>query len=143
DDGGLGSLSQARAQLDFEAGKGRVDASAVLDAWRRGDEGVALADGGWARLPRDFLAEHGERLNDLVAGRGSRPALAAHDLGAIAPPCEALEIPLPPAFEALRPLVDGFDGIPAADLPPDLQAELRDYQRKGVDWLAFARRAGL
>src|SRR5690606_30878877 len=47
------------------------------------------------------------------------------------------------AFEALRPLVDGFDGIPAADLPPDLQAELRDYQRKGVDWLAFARRAGL
>ena len=143
DAGGLGGLADARVELDFEGGKSRVDAGAVLEAWQRGDEGVALPEGGWARLPREFLEAHGERLIDLVAGRSGRPALAAHDLGAIAPICEALEIPLPPVFESLRPLVEGFEGIPNAQLPDDLQAELRDYQRRGVDWLAFARKAGL
>src|SRR6185295_10765841 len=36
-----------------------------------------------------------------------------------------------------------FAGIPAAPLPPDLKAELRPYQRFGVDWLVFLRDTGL
>src|SRR5690606_12702745 len=37
----------------------------------------------------------------------------------------------------------GFDGIPRAGLPNDLTATLRDYQTRGVDWLAFLRSTGL
>jgi SNF2 family DNA or RNA helicase len=40
-------------------------------------------------------------------------------------------------------LIAGFESIPEAEYPSDLKAELRDYQRQGVNWLCFLRDAGL
>ena len=84
-------------------------------------------------------------LADLLAAReagesGRLPASALPDLARL---CEALEVDSPPGFERLRTLLEGFEGIPQAPLPNDLQAELRHYQRLGVNWLAFLRSAGL
>ena len=45
--------------------------------------------------------------------------------------CDALEAPRPPAFEALRALVEGFEGLPHAPRPADLRATLRHYQEAG------------
>ncbi|HKK53199.1 MAG TPA: DEAD/DEAH box helicase, partial [Myxococcota bacterium] len=42
-----------------------------------------------------------------------------------------------------RPLLEGFERIPRAPLAPALESVLRPYQRQGVDWLVFLRRAGL
>jgi superfamily II DNA or RNA helicase len=121
----------------------RADARAVLHAFRDGLDLVPLLGGGFARLPAGFLAEHGARVQDLLAARGESkvlPKAAFAEVGAL---CEALDLPPPPAFQKLRPLLDDFSGLPRTKLPDGVMAELRHYQEQGVDWLSFARDAEL
>jgi len=120
-----------------------ASAEAVIGAWRRGDSMVALDGGGFAPLPSDWLTRFGHRVADLLAAReddGRVPTCMLPDLGQL---CEELDQPPPPRLEGLRPLLRDFTGIPPAPLPDDLEAELREYQRQGVDWLHFLRHAGL
>ena len=120
-----------------------ADPAAVLRAYRSGASLVPLLGGGFAPLPSDWLARHGALLADLLAARdenGRVPASALPDLGRL---CEALDLPTPPGLERLRPLVEEFERLPPAELPADLRAELRPYQREGVAWLSFLRSAGL
>lgn len=121
-----------------------VAPEAVLAAWRAGQSLVPLASGGFAPLPEGWLARHGALVADLVAARaaagGALPRSSLPDLAALA---RALDAPEPPGFARLRPLVEGFRELPEAPLPSDLRAALRDYQRRGVDWLAFLGGAGL
>jgi superfamily II DNA or RNA helicase len=140
-------LTGGRDDLVLElrvAGGERVDAARAVAAWRAGESLVPLAAGGFAELPADWLARHGALVADLLAAReaagGRLPAAALPDLGRL---CEALAAPPPPGLARLRPLLDDFAGVPPAELPPDLRAELRDYQRRGVDWLRFLADAGL
>jgi superfamily II DNA or RNA helicase len=116
---------------------------AVYQAWRDGLDLVPLEDGGWAPLPVDWLNRYGERVADLLAARRKDGELPTYVLGRLAPLCEELGEPPPPAFEALRPLFESFERLPRAELPDDLNAELRPYQRQGADWLSFLRNAGL
>jgi SNF2 family DNA or RNA helicase len=104
---------------------------------------VPLLDGGFAPPPTGWLDAVGERVADLLAARdaeGEIPTAVLPDLAAL---CAELDEPPPPDFERLRALVDGFDALPALELPPDLRGELRHYQDDGVRWLAFLRDAGL
>ncbi|MBA3549387.1 MAG: DEAD/DEAH box helicase, partial [Nannocystis sp.] len=55
----------------------------------------------------------------------------------------ALETPAPPDLAGLAALARDFAGLPRAALPSDLTADLRTYQRRGVDWLVCLRDAGL
>lgn len=116
---------------------------AVYQAWRDGLDVVPLVDGGWAPLPIDWLEQYGDRVADILAARnqdGIVPPYAAAPLAAL---CEELGEPAPPAFERLRPLLEDFEGLPEAPLPPAMPASLRPYQRTGVNWLTFLKRAGL
>jgi superfamily II DNA or RNA helicase len=124
-------------------GEGTVDAAAVVRAWQEGLGIVPLAGGGWAALPLGWLQKHGQRVADLLAAREADGRLARHALPALAALCAELEHPAPPGLDGLAPLVAGFERLPEAALPPDLTATLRAYQRQGVSWLAFLRRAGL
>lgn len=119
-----------------------ADPAAVLRAYRSGESLVPLLGGGFAPLPAG-LARYEALLSDLLAARdasGRVPTSALPDLARL---CEALDLPPPPGLERLRPLVEEFEHLPPAELPADLRAELRPYQREGVDWLAFLRAAGL
>jgi superfamily II DNA or RNA helicase len=123
--------------------RARVSAAMVLRAWQQGALVLPLPQGGWAPLPVDWLERFGPRVADLLAARdaaGRLPTCALPDLARL---CDALERPRPPEMASLSTLVEDFDGIPAARLPDDLQATLRAYQRRGVDWLVLLRRAGL
>ena len=115
----------------------------VLRAWARGESVVALDGGGFANLPKDWLERFGDRLSDLLGALDARGRVARHALPDLARLCEDLDQPPPPSLEGLRPLLDGFEGIPPAEIPPDLAKVLRPYQRQGVDWLVFLRRAGM
>ncbi len=127
-----------------EGGEARTaSAEAVYRAWRDGLDLVPLQDGGWAPLPLDWLRRYGERVADLLAARRPNGGLPAYALGRLAPLCEELGEPPPPAFETLRPLFEGFERVSRSPLPADLNAELRPYQQHGVDWLSFLRGAGL
>jgi superfamily II DNA or RNA helicase len=122
---------------------GRADAAAVLGAWRSGASVVALEGGGVAPLPADWLARHGARVADLLAARDRAGRLPRAALPQLARLCDALGAPRPAALAGLERLVDEFEALPAAALPPDLRAALRPYQRAGVDWLCFLGGAGL
>ncbi|MDJ0866795.1 MAG: DEAD/DEAH box helicase [Myxococcota bacterium] len=126
-----------------EGGERRAASTDVLRAWQAGRSLVPLAGGGFAPLPADWLAQFGRPLRALLEARGADGALPRAALPDLAALCEAQGAPAPPGFEALRALVGDFDGLPAAALPNDLRAELRPYQREGVDWLAFLRDADL
>jgi superfamily II DNA or RNA helicase len=123
----------------------RTSADAVIRAWKSGLDFVPLEGGGWAPLPADWLARFGDRVADLLQARAQTedgrvpPAF----LPALSELCDELEAPRPPGLERLRPLLEGFQGIPEARLAPGLAAILRPYQRRGVDWLSFLRSAGL
>ena len=139
DDGGAAGETAAAG-----GEKRAAEPSLVLRAWRDGLDIVPLDGGGWAPLPAGWLAKHGARVADLLAARDpdtkKLPRASLVDLAALA---DALDVPRPVVVDKLAPLIDGFDGIPRAPLPPDLRATLRDYQTRGVDWLAFLRGAGL
>jgi superfamily II DNA or RNA helicase len=116
----------------------RVDAGRVIGAWQRGESLLALPGGGFAPLPAAWLARHGPLVADLLAAReaaGGR--LGAASLPDLARLSEELGAEPPPGLARLGPLVDGFARIAPAPLPADLRAELRGYQRHGVDWLRF------
>jgi superfamily II DNA or RNA helicase len=130
-----------RLDLSFEYEGKRIDGGEVLAAWEGGAVIVPLGSGLFAPLPHGFLAQHGQRLVDLLAAkkRGA-DAVSRLDLVRVA---VSLDHPLPPELEKLRALVENFTHIPAAALPADLRASLRSYQRHGVDWLCLMREAGL
>ncbi len=131
---------------EASSSEGKADAAAVVRAWERGDAFAPLAGGGFGRVPAGWLAQHGHRLVALLSAREAMqagkelPAWSGPDVAAL---CQALDHPAPPSFEGLRALFEDFDGLPEPELPGDLTATLRDYQRQGVAWLGFLRNAGL
>ena len=133
-------IAGGRLELRFTTRDGGDHATAgdVMSAWAGDTRVVPLVGGGFGEIPAEWIAGHHHLIAALLRG-GDSPA----SVGAVAALADELEAPMPPALEKLRPLVDGFDGLPAAALPADLFAELRDYQRLGVDWLTFCRDAGL
>jgi superfamily II DNA or RNA helicase len=139
-----------RIGLDFsfrlEGAQGepvKVSAEAVLRAWNEGLGLVPLEGGGWAPLPKAWLDAHGQRVADLLAARAEDGQLRNFAAPALAQLCDELEHPRPAGLERLLPLIEGFEQLEEAPLPGDLTASLRPYQRRGVSWLHFLRRAGV
>lgn len=105
--------------------EGDADPRAVLAAWQQGRSMVPLLQGGFAPLPVELLQKHAALLGDLVASSEASGALPRHALPAAAELARALNQPPPPAFEALRPLIEGFTGLPAFFSPVGFVATLR------------------
>lgn len=130
-----------------ESGPLTASADAVMRAFDEGDHLVPLNEGGWAELPVDWLAKHADVVADLLAARetdaNGQEQLRGFGLPALAQLCHALNYPAPPALEALQELATAFDQIIDVELPADLTADLRHYQRAGVNWLCFLRDAGM
>jgi superfamily II DNA or RNA helicase len=143
----LGLAEDGSLRAGFATSGGRATPEEVVAAWRRGREYAPLLEGrGWARLPREWLARHGERLADLLAGRDDSGRLKGaarvdacgllDEIGAAVPEGDR---------ERRARLFDATGPAEAAetDLPRDLRATLRGYQRDGVRWLTTLRRARL
>lgn len=136
--------SRVSASVQFRSPDGiEAPAAAVLAAWRGGLNVVSLENGSWAQLPAAWLSQHGEKVALLLAARNDDGTVAAHSLPALSLLAESLDAPAPPELGALLPLVQGFTGIESGPVPAQLESILRPYQRRGVDWLHFLRRAGL
>ncbi|WP_245913787.1 DEAD/DEAH box helicase [Nannocystis exedens] len=144
-----GQPDAAEPEVTFRApsgaGETQVDAARVVQAWRSGQYALQADDGGLVWLPRDWLERYGPMLEQFVAARradGKRPRWARTAAAAL---CEALQVPPPPELAGLAALSreEMWATLPAATLPADLTATLRDYQRRGVDWLSLLRDAGI
>ncbi|MGA2451554.1 MAG: DEAD/DEAH box helicase [Polyangiaceae bacterium] len=128
---------------DDSAAPRRAEAATVIRAWRDGLDLVPLDAGGWAPLPAGWLAKYGHLVADLLAAREAGGPLRRASLPALGELCDAMNTPRPPELARLTPLFEGFTGIPRAELPQGIRAELRAYQQDGVDWLTFLRDAEL
>ena len=127
---------------DPESEPRRASAASVAGAWQHGLELVPLEGGGWAPLPADFLARHGQRVLDLLSARGERGRVPAVAVPALAALCDELGAPRPAAAQRLAAVLGEHERIPHAPLPGGFVGELRPYQQSGLDWLAFLRQAG-
>ena len=118
-------------------------AANVVRAWRSGTYAVTnlAGDVGW--LPQDWLEKFGATLEQVTAARPENGELPRWARPAAAELAAALDATPPPSLAGLRALVGDFTDIPAAPLPDGLRAALRDYQRRGVDWLCLLRDAGI
>ena len=126
-----------------DAAPRRATVAAVFSAWRDGLELVPLEGGGWAPLPAGWLEKHGHLVQELLTARDAERRVPTALLPALGTLADSLGLARPAALARLKPLLEDFAGIPNAPLPSDLNAELRPYQRVGVDWLVFLRKAGL
>ncbi|MEI9949430.1 MAG: DEAD/DEAH box helicase [Pseudomonadota bacterium] len=133
----------ADAPKGSEPRRGKASAEAVLRAWQDGLSLVPLEGGGWAPLPSDWLEKFGDRVADLLAARDAEGRVSRVSIPALSALCDDLDQPRPPSFDKLAPLIHGFESLPEVELPKDLTATLRAYQKVGVDWLCFLRDAGL
>ncbi len=133
-------------QLSFHLpdSAGSVDPSKVLDAWKENRSFVQLNGGGWAALPHDWLLKYADRVESLLSARTSEteslPRYLVPDLAQL---CEDEGVAVPDRIQSLCKRLLGMDSLPRTPLPQDLKANLRPYQRKGVDWLLFLRQAGM
>jgi hypothetical protein len=125
-------------RFNTEHGK-EASAESVVEAWGRGARYVRLIDGGWGALPTEWLAQHGDALVRLLSERRDGEPIPAKLLPEVADICDSLGIGCPDYFARLREALHDVESIPAATLPGDLTAQLRPYQRTGVNWLAFLR----
>ncbi len=145
---GKGTFELSFESMDTSGAGGQsktADPSLVMRAWQRGESLVPLVDGGYAPLPSDWLHRLGPLVADLLSAKlatdsNEVPTCMLPDLARL---CTELDQPIPAELEGLRALLDGFERLPEPIVPTDLRADLRDYQRKGLAWLSFLRRAGL
>ena len=122
---------------------GGASTEEIFHAWQGKHKSVLLQDGTYQPLPISWLSEYGHIVRELLhakqnSNNDSLPRYALFDLARL---CDKLEKPPPPKLESLRALTENFTGIPVAPLPGDLQADLREYQVDGINWLNFLKSA--
>lgn len=122
---------------------GSADSARVFQAWKSGLDYVPLLGGGFAKLPLDWLNKFGSRIQSLLAARDASGRLPQYLLPELAQVCELSGVDCPESLRKLKVALEKFEGIKAASLPVDLKANLRDYQKKGIDWLCFLRDSNL
>lgn len=134
--------------LDLEVGYGDslVDISTILAAYRSGRKYIRLDDGSWGLLPLDWLNKITAPLEELADLDDRRESNGKNGAGLKLMPYHIplaeeilsdVDIQSTPAFYELRERLNSFTGIAKVDIPGGLAADLRDYQKKGLNWLGF------
>ncbi len=136
-------------ELDFQSddikvsfssgGKGSADPKAVLEAWQNGDQMVPLINGGWAEIPAGWLHKHGQKLLSLLAAKQDQEKLPKAGLFLLAELAEEIDEDIPADVAKMKEAISSFDRVKEYNLPRDLRAELRHYQKDGVNWLGFLK----
>src|SRR5690606_23940753 len=110
---------------------------------------VPLSGGGWAKLPDSWLAKNAERLESMLqAIEATKTGKSGSSVPRWLVPeivdfGEEIGANLPDSLRDLGNALTKHQGIPKSPLPSDLRADLREYQKKGVDWITFLRSQGL
>jgi len=115
----------------------------VLRAWVTGRSLVPLLDGGWAPLPTDWLQQHGPILRELLEARQADGSVGRQGTAALIELLEETKMEVPTDLARLREWLEGGEGLPEVEMPPEFTGELRHYQNTGVRWLRFLRNVDL
>ena len=132
------------AEQEAKKNKGKRGVAApgnVLNSWLEGRRYVRLKSGAWGRLPMAWMERHGKALADLLDMKKAGGRLDAHALPVAAGMLEEAGA-FPDRWRSLARKLQDFGGVASRENPA-VNAELRDYQKRGVDWLLFLRDHGL
>jgi thymidine kinase len=98
---------------------------------------VKLPDSGWVELDSDAVQSAHETMADLgVDGLVPVAQKIGMEQAAHLDEPELQRFGDSPQAKALREKLKDFKGVPSADLPPTVQAEMRPYQKDGFDFLS-------
>ncbi len=138
-------VGEGEFNLGFTANGGRASANSVdvLAAWKNNRSFVPLANGGWGSLPQDWLLKYADRAEALLNARKATEKLPNYLLPEAASLCEDSGQAISEKLKDLRDSLMKLERIPHVPLPKDLKADLRLYQKRGVDWLCFLRKLGM
>lgn len=125
------------------SGDATASFESVFKAWQQGEDSVPLLNGSWAKLPKDWMQRYGRKIQEFLAANAAGKEIAPQRLPELSQLCEDVGTPYPDSLKKLRNLLQDFQSIQDSKLPADLTAQLRPYQKKGVNWLCFLRDAGL
>ena len=124
--------------FEFTLGEETFDGWELLKLHDQGKRYKETATG-YVRLPRQWLTELRSRLDKIP--KGGRVPIAQADL--LAEVMDGIPGAATVADPGWREMADGLAQLKAPELvvpPAGLQAELRDYQQQGLNWLACLAR---
>ena len=141
--GGEGSVFEPEFLSGGARGK-KADPTAVLRSWKQGENLVPLLDqSGWAEIPVDWLNKYGTKIQELLDARSENGGLPACQMPTLATLYSDMDLRAPGKLEKWQKMAEGCSAIPEARLPDGLVAQLRGYQRQGVNWLSFIKGQGM
>jgi SNF2 family DNA or RNA helicase len=120
-----------------------ADSHKVFQAWKQQQSYVSLADGTWAKIPKDWLNQYGARILEFLETREATQAIAPHKIPELTRLLDDVGCDYQQSLKTLRDGLKNYREIQEFSLPSDLKANLRDYQRKGFHWLSFLKANGL
>lgn len=125
--------------VDFGLGEVTVDGAEGARRWLAGERWVRLDDGSVASLPGAWLSRHARAIDTLAEVRRAQRGLGGWHAW------EASELLAEVGAPAARWLdrVAAADHVSRREVPAGLRADLRPYQRQGLDWLCFLAEQGL
>ncbi|HEY5146101.1 MAG TPA: DEAD/DEAH box helicase [Polyangiaceae bacterium] len=129
-----------QARLEFASAELPVELSAIRVALRRSQRWVALSDGTLARISASIEALADEA--GVVMADRQQAKLPAHQLGRLDRWIEENDGRVDEAVEGLRRRLRALAVAAEPDMPKNLRATLRPYQRLGVAWLQFLQALG-
>lgn len=138
--------SQYQFNVQFVSSEGQIeniDFNKIYEAWQEGRNSFPLINGQWAQIPKDWFKRYGKRVQEFLTSLNATKEITAQNTPELSKICKDLGVAIPPSLQKLTDLLEDFKQIPESQLPSDLKAELRPYQKKGVSWLCFLRDAGL
>lgn len=141
------ALTQARTgwfslELAFAEDDQSIDLARLRPLLASGRRYVKLADGSIGELPREVL-EHLRALLDESGAELKEGALelAPNEVGEVERLIDLMpEARVEPEARRYLAALRDYRAVEEVELPPGLKAELRPYQRKGLDWLMFLHR---
>lgn len=113
----------------------------ILKAWQNGAQLVPLIDGGWAEIPQEWLDKHAKKLIEILnscSDAKTVPKFLNHTLVDFAQNLDEL-VEIPNAIKKISASLVSLKQ-PKVNLPIDLKASLRPYQKDGFYWLTFLKR---
>ncbi len=131
--------------LEILVEESRYGLDALLQIYQSGRRYIALDDGTLALLPDNWVTHHLQIAMELPevlmrGGIGTVPRYHAPVLDALIGESEAIDGD--DEWQRLSQRLRNFSGLGDEPLPEGLNAELRNYQKHGYDWLAFLSDAG-
>jgi superfamily II DNA or RNA helicase len=122
-----------------------VDLERLRPLLASGRRYATLSDGSVGELPRELAEQVRGLLEETGAEpKGSALTLAPFEAGAVERLLDLVpEAQVAPDSRRYLAALRHFTGIDEVELPPGLKAELRPYQKRGLDWLCFLHRYGL